>query len=154
MEARHPPGYLQGMEDDIRAALARLSSDMHAGFTRVDQYFELMQLQYVEWRAELSGQIADLSSRIDRLTARVDELTARVDELTARVDELEIQVRQLRAELTSLRDWATLQVVDLRTGARADRQSADSRVEELEREADLLETRVTRLEQDRGGSAR
>jgi putative component of toxin-antitoxin plasmid stabilization module len=106
MEVRHIVGYLSGMDGETRAALAAMSDTMHAGFARMDRYFELQQKQFLEWRDELRDDVAELRARVDALSSRVGRLEQEVlllrDHVTRGFAEVRLELRELRAraELT------------------------------------------------------
>ncbi|CAN5839485.1 hypothetical protein BH23GEM9_BH23GEM9_03370 [soil metagenome] len=90
-----------------------MDDETRAAFGRIEHWFELNQLQFVEMRRDLGG-------RIDRLNDGVDILTGRVDILTGRVDTLTDRFEGLSAEFHSFRDWATVQVAEVRSEQRRD----------------------------------
>lgn len=59
MEAPRRGGYLHSMDSEMHAAITALSDTMSAGFARMDRYFELSQKQFLEWRAELRGEVGE-----------------------------------------------------------------------------------------------
>jgi predicted nucleic acid-binding Zn-ribbon protein len=131
MGAPRADSYIPGMDyDRLWTELAGLRDTMNAGFARVDGYFELQQAQHVELRGE------------------VQELRDLLLALTARVDRLEARVAGLENELRAFRDWTSRELMDIRRELRLLREAAEER-NELRREVDALDERVTRLEQRR-----
>jgi chromosome segregation ATPase len=131
--------------DTLRSELAELRDTVHAGFARMDRYFELSQAQYLELRGEvreLRNLLIALTSRVDRIEARLDGLEKRLGGLEKRFGGLEEQVRQFR-------DWVTRELADVRHELRLLRQATEEPTEELRRDIDALDARVTRLEQRR-----
>lgn len=144
MEAPLRRGYLVVMDSETRAALAALSNrmdegfaEMRAGFARVDRFFELQQLQFVEWRAVLRGEMADLRTE---LRGEMAELRQRVDALTERVGRLE-------HEVLLLRDYVTRELAEIRLELRDLRTRTVNTDDELRRDVAALTVRVERLEE-------
>jgi chromosome segregation ATPase len=122
-------------EDAIRTELAGLRDTMHAGFARVDHYFELLQGQYVQLRAD----VRELRDLLIALTARVDRLEQRISALEEKVGGLENEVR-------ALRDWVTRELADVRGELRLLRTAAENDAD-LRRDVAELGARVTQLEE-------
>jgi chromosome segregation ATPase len=122
--------------DTFRSELAELRDTVHAGFARMDHYFELSQAQYLELR----GEVRELRDLLIALTSRVDRIEARLGRVEERLDGLENQLRQFR-------DWATRELADVRHEIRLLRQVTEESNTELRRDIDALDARVTRLEQ-------
>jgi chromosome segregation ATPase len=125
------------MSDALRTELGLLRETVHAGFARMDRYFELQQEQHVELR----GQVQELR-------ADVQELRAQVEALTRRVDAIEVRLTSLEHEVRSLRDWTTREFADVRLELRRLRQDVVGRDESLRHEVETLSQRVARLEQE------
>jgi predicted nucleic acid-binding Zn-ribbon protein len=135
MGTPRPDSYIPRMDyDRLWTELAGLRDTMNAGFARADRYFELQQAQHVELRGE------------------VEELRDLLLALTARVDRLEARVAGLESELRAFRDWTSRELMDIRRELRLLREAAEER-DELRREVDALDVRVTRLEQRRDGGS-
>jgi chromosome segregation ATPase len=137
--------------DRLWTELAGLRDTMNAGFARVDKYFELQQAQHVELRGEvqeLRGEVQELRGEVQELRGEVQELRDLLLALTARVDRLEARVAGLENELRAFRDWTSRELMDIRRELRLLREAAEER-NELRREVDALDERVTRLEQRR-----
>jgi chromosome segregation ATPase len=124
------------MTDDIRAELAELRETVAAGFARMDRYFELQQLQYLELRGE-----------VRELRALLVGLTERVDGLEARLEGLEQAVQRIEGEVRALRDWATREFAEIRGELRQLRRESTGRYASLRSEVDALTARVDRLEE-------
>jgi chromosome segregation ATPase len=133
------------MDTETRVAIAALTETMNAGFARMDRYFELQQAQFVEWRAELRGEIAGLRERVDTLTERVDTLSERVDTLSERVDTLTERVARLEPEVARLRDFVAREFAEIRLELR-ELRAQPGQTDELRREIAGLATRVERIE--------
>lgn len=132
MEAPRTDGYFGTMDSETSAALAALGdrmaagfAEMRAGFARVDRFIELQQLQFVEWRAELRGEMAELRERVNALTERVG---------------------RLEREVMLLRDHVTRDIADIRIELR-DLRERSLGTQELRREIAALTIRVDRLEE-------
>jgi chromosome segregation ATPase len=123
-------------DDPHRAELAELRDVVHAGFARMDRYFELQQAQHVELRGEFQG-----------LRGEFQELRGEVRELTQRVDRIEVQLASLQHEVSALRDHTTRELADIRVELRQLRQEV-KRNAALRAAVDALTDRVTRLERD------
>jgi chromosome segregation ATPase len=132
------------MSDELRTELALLRETVHAGFARMDRYFELQQEQHVELR----GQVQELRADVQELRADVQELRAQVEALTRRVDAIEVRLTSLEHEVRSLRDWTTREFADVRLELRRLRQDVVGRDESLRDEVETLTQRVARLERD------
>lgn len=110
--------------DTLHSEVAELRDTVHAGFARMDRYFELTQAQHLELRTLLVA------------------LTNRVDGIEARLSGLENQVREFR-------DWVSRELADVRRELRLLRQATEPSNADLRRDIDALDARVTRLEQRR-----
>lgn len=122
-----PGSEMAELRDTVHAGFARMDryferTDRY--FERTDRYFELMQAQHLELR--------------DLLVA----LTTRVDRIEARLSGLTNQVREFR-------DWVSRELADVRRELRLLRQATEPPNAELRRDIDALDARVTRLEQRR-----
>lgn len=132
MEQSRTDDYLARMDSETRDAIAALSETMKAGFARADHYFELQQLQFVEWRAEVRGELGELRQRVDALSKRVDALSERLG--------------QLEHEVMLLRDYVTREIADIRVELR-ELHSDVVHHADLRREVGALSVRIARLEQ-------
>ena len=148
MEAARDGDYLGIMDTETSAAIAALDdrmtegfAEMRAGFARVDRYFELQQLQFVEWRAELRGEMAEFRTE---LRGEIAELRDRVDALTERVGRLE-------HEVLLLRDYVTREFAEVRAELRDLRNNALNADDDLRRDIAALTLRVDRLEERQSG---
>ena len=90
--------------------LEPMDAETRAAFGRMDHYFELMQAQHLEVRADLA--------RMDTRMSRFEERMSRLEE---RMSDLEESVR-------SFRDWVTIQFAELRAAL----QQLTARVDRLE----------------------
>jgi predicted nuclease with TOPRIM domain len=123
------------MENETRDAITAMGDTILA---RMDHYFELQQMQFLEWRDELRGEVGELRGEVGELRGEVRALTARVDALTERMGRLE-------HEVILLRDYVTREIAEIRLELRA--LSAQSgQTDELRREIAELTVRVDRLE--------
>jgi len=95
-----PPAtpYIGGMDDETRAA-----------FARIDRWFELSQEQFISFRdevrgglGELRGEVGELRGAVDALGSRMDRLEQRVDALGSRMDRLEQRVDALSGTVDAL----------------------------------------------------
>jgi chromosome segregation ATPase len=112
--------------------LAALRDTVHAGFARMDRYFELQQAQFLEWRTELRGE--------------VQELRGEVQELARRVDRIEGRLAALQHQVGALRDWAAREFADVRLELRRLREQVEERDDALRRDVEALTQRVDSLE--------
>lgn len=135
MEAPPIAGYLASMDSDTQAAIAAMGDTILA---RMDHYFELQQVQFLEWRADLRGEMSELRGEMAELRAEMAELRAEVRALSQRVDRLEREVAQLR-------DYVTSEIGEIRVELRLLRARADH-TDELRREIDALAVRVSHIE--------
>jgi chromosome segregation ATPase len=139
------------MSDELRTELALLRGTVHAGFARMDRYFELQQEQHVELRGqvqELRADVQELRADVQELRADVQELRAQLEALARRVDAIEVRLTSLEHEVRSLRDWTTREFADVRLELRRLRQDVVGRDESLRDEVETLTQRVARLERD------
>ena len=107
--------------DEIKGELTALRETVAAGFARADRYFELQQVQFIEFR---------------------DQVFSRFDALTARVDRLEQELQSLRSEFGTLRDWVTREFAEVHSELRELRQVGAAQSAEIRQ----LSARVDRLE--------
>jgi len=97
--------------------LEPMDAETRAAFGRMDHYFELMQAQHLEVRADL----ARMDTRMSRFEERMSRLEERMSRLEERMSDLEESVR-------SFRDWVTIQFAELRAAL----QQLTARVDRLE----------------------
>jgi len=131
MEAPSSVAIFTAMDSETRAAVTALSDTMSAGFARMDRYFELSQQQFLEWRAELRGEVGELRSEVGELRVRVDALSERVG--------------RLEHEVALLRDYVTREIAEIRLELR-ELRGRSGHTDELRREINELAVRVERLE--------
>jgi chromosome segregation ATPase len=144
------------MSDETGSELAELRDTVHAGFARMDRYFELQQAQFLGLDARvhsLDARVQSLDARVEALSGDVRELRgmlvaliARVDRIELRLTRLEESVQRLDGEVRSLRDWATREFADVRSELRLIRREAAERDAAVRRDVDALSARVDRLE--------
>jgi chromosome segregation ATPase len=148
--------------DTVRSELAELRDTVHAGFARMDRYFELSQAQYLELRSavrgdvqglrgevqELRGEVRELRGEVHEMRTLLIDLTSRVDRIENRLDGLENRLDGLENQVRQFRDWVTRELADVRHELRLLRQATEQPAE-LRRDIDALDARVTRLEQRR-----
>ncbi|MHB1168693.1 MAG: hypothetical protein ACYC28_05365 [Longimicrobiales bacterium] len=150
------------MDGETQAALAALSdrmddgfAEMRAGFARVDRFFELQQLQFVEWRAELRGEMAglrtELRGEMAELRGEMAELRQEMVELRQRVDTLTERVGSLEHEVLLLRDYVTRELTGIRLELRDLRGRSLMADDDLRRDIAALTQRVDRLEERHSG---
>jgi chromosome segregation ATPase len=137
-------------EDAIRSELAGLRETVHAGFARVDHYFELLQGHFVELRntlIALSARVDRVEQRLSALEEKVGGLEEKVGGLEKKVGGLEKKVGGLQNEVRALRDWATRELADVRGELRRLRHAVEDEADsDLRRDVADLDARVTRLE--------
>jgi chromosome segregation ATPase len=148
------------MTNDTGAELTALRETVHAGFARMDRYFELRQAQHLELRGEvqeLRGEVQELRGEVQELRGEVQELrgllvalSERVDRIESRLAGLEETVQRLEADVRALHDWAAREFAGVRLELRKLRRDAAARAAEgdaaLRGEIDALAVRVARLE--------
>jgi outer membrane murein-binding lipoprotein Lpp len=127
-------GELTALREAMTAGFARadggvtaLREAVTAGFARADRYFELQQVQFIEFR---------------------DEVVGRLDELTARVDRLEHEVQSLRSAFHTFRGWVTREFAEVRGELRELRRVGAAQSAEIQQ----LSARVDRLERRWNGA--
>lgn len=130
------------MSDDIRTELTALRDTVHAGFARIDRYFELQQAQHLG----LSDKVDNLGHRVDGLSDKVDNLIAEVRDLNRRVDRVEERLTGLEHSVRAVRDWAAGEFADVRLELRRLRQDVVDRDAALRGDVVALRERVDRLE--------
>jgi outer membrane murein-binding lipoprotein Lpp len=94
--------------EELRAELAELRTTVHAGFARMDRYFELGYAQHVELCGEvqeLRGEMQELRGTVQDLRGAVQDLRGTVHELARRVDRLEDGLAAVASQVSALRDW-------------------------------------------------
>jgi SMC interacting uncharacterized protein involved in chromosome segregation len=114
--------------ENVHRQLVELRETVHAGFARMDRYFELQQAQHLELRGE------------------VQELRDQVLALTLRLDRIEQRLTALENEVRTLRDWVTRELAEVRGEIRLLRREAAERDAGLRGEIAALGARVTELE--------
>jgi chromosome segregation ATPase len=141
------------MTNDTGAELTALRETVHAGFARMDRYFELRQAQHLELRGEvqeLRGEVQELRGEVQELRGLLVALSERVDRIESRLAGLEETVQRLEADVRALHDWAAREFAGVRLELRKLRRDAAARAAEgdaaLRGEIDALAVRVARLE--------
>jgi len=148
MEVPRGHHYLGSMDSETRAAIATLTDTVVAGFSRVDHYFELQQLQFVEFRAEMRGEMTELRAELrGEMTELRTELRGEIAELRDRVDALTDRVGRLEHEVLLLRDYVTREFAEVRAELRDLRNTALNAGDDLRRDIAALTLRVDRLEE-------
>ena len=145
MEPTPGADYLPRMDSETRAAITTLSETMNAGFARMDRYFELQQKQFLEWRAELRGEVGEVRGEVGEVRGEVGGLRGALGELRASLDVLSERVGRLEHEVVLLRDYVTREIGEIRLELR-DLRRRSGQTEELRREIAELAVRVDRLE--------
>jgi predicted RNase H-like nuclease (RuvC/YqgF family) len=139
MEAPVRGDYLPAMDSETRDAITTMGDTILA---RMDHYFELQQKQFLEWRAELRGDMHEMRTE---LRADIADLRERVDSLTGRVDSLAARVTGLEHEVARLRDYITREIADIKLELR-ELRGRSGQTDEIRREIAELTVRVDRLE--------
>jgi chromosome segregation ATPase len=126
------------------AYFARMDSDLTARLDRFERYFELMQEQHLQVRADIAAldrKTDGLQQQLNMQQTQLNGLQAQLNGQQAQLNGQKSQLIGLQAQLFEVRD-------DLRTEMRERFESVDEQLRTLTRRVEHTDDNVLRVQQD------